>query len=89
VVLEAMTVGTPVVATSVGGVPSVVRNDDTGVLVPSGEPEVLADAVIEILDDPERAARLAQRARTLAIAEHGIEGMVAATEAVYRDLLRG
>lgn len=89
VVLEAMTVGTPVVATSVGGVPSVIRNDDTGVLVPSGEPEVLADAVIEILDDPERAARLAQRAQTLAIAEHGIEGMVAATEAVYRDVLRG
>ena len=87
VVLEAMTVGTPVVATSVGGVPSAVIDGDTGILVPPGRPGALATAVAGLLSDPERGAALARRAKALALARYGLERMVRANEAVYREVL--
>lgn len=89
VVLEAMTLGTPVVATSVGGVPSVVVDGETGVLVPPGRPSELADAMANLLRDRNRAATLADRARVLAVEGHGLERMVRANEAVYAAVLRG
>ena len=54
VAIEAMSVGLPVVARSVGGLASVVDDGVTGRLVSSGDPEVLADAVNYILDDNDR-----------------------------------
>jgi glycosyltransferase involved in cell wall biosynthesis len=88
VVLEAMTLGTPVVATSVGGVPSVIVDGETGLLIPPGRPSELADAVAALLGDRERAAALAGRARTLAVEGYGLERMVRANEAVYTAVLR-
>lgn len=59
--LEAMAAGAPVVATSVGGVPEIIRHEDNGLLVPAGEAEPLARALIRLLSDPEDARRLAAR----------------------------
>jgi glycosyltransferase involved in cell wall biosynthesis len=62
--LEAMAAGVPVVATCVGGNPEVVVHGETGVLVPPGAPEALADAMLWMLHQPrarERMARLARR----------------------------
>lgn len=58
VALEAMVFGKPVVATRVGGVPEVVVDGETGLVVPSGDPRALGEAMIRVLGDGEAAARL-------------------------------
>lgn len=60
---ECMANDTPLVATAVGGVPDVIENGRTGVLVPRRDPDALAHALIGILTDPERARALAAAAR--------------------------
>jgi glycosyltransferase involved in cell wall biosynthesis len=57
-VVEALAVGTPVIATDVGGVAEVVRDGENGLLVPPGDPAALADAVRRYLGDDELRARL-------------------------------
>jgi glycosyltransferase involved in cell wall biosynthesis len=85
-ILEAMALRRPVVATAVGGVPSVVRHEVTGLLVPPGDPEELAAALVRALTSPdaktwgEEAARLVDR-------DFGLHRMVAAYEGVYREVL--
>jgi glycosyltransferase involved in cell wall biosynthesis len=64
VLLEAMAAGTPVIATSVGGVPDVLDTGRAGRLVPYGDPAALARALREVLDDPTGTARLVEAART-------------------------
>ena len=66
-ILEALACGTPVVATAVGGVVEEIRScdasaDPTGILVPGGRADLLADAVIRLLGDPELGMRLADNA---------------------------
>jgi glycosyltransferase involved in cell wall biosynthesis len=61
--LEAMAVGLPVVAASVGGLAEVVADGHSGTLVPPDEPEALADALAELLKDPDRAARMGAAGR--------------------------
>jgi glycosyltransferase involved in cell wall biosynthesis len=63
VVLEAMEAGVPVVASAVSGIPEVVVDGETGWLVPPEDPEALADALGEVLTDPEEARRRGQAGR--------------------------
>jgi len=62
-VLEAFAAGLPVVSTDTGGIAAMVRDGETGLLVPPGDPAALAKAVTGLLDDPDRARLLARRAR--------------------------
>ncbi len=64
VVLEAMALGTPCVATPVTGIPEVVNDGVTGLLVPERAPEALAQALARVLDSPSLAVSLARAART-------------------------
>ena len=83
--LEAMAAGKAVVASRVGGVPELVKQDENGLLVPPGDEEALADALLQLVRDPARNARLgangAQRVRAFdwdAIAEQYLEVYAAA-----------
>jgi glycosyltransferase involved in cell wall biosynthesis len=61
-VVEALAVGTPVVATEVGGVPELVRDGENGLLVPPGDPGALADAIRRVVAEPGLRERLAEAA---------------------------
>ena len=61
-VLEAMASGVPVVSTNVGGVPFILRENVTGLMVPAGNPQAMASAVLRLLGNPELAGRLAAAA---------------------------
>lgn len=63
VIVEAMATGVPVVSTAVSGIPEMVVDNETGLLVPSRDPAGLADAMLRLLTDPELGRRLAGNAR--------------------------
>lgn len=66
-VVEACAMGLPVVATAVGGVPDLLEDGRTGLLVPDGDVEAMAQAVIRLLRDPELARRLSYFGREMAL----------------------
>jgi glycosyltransferase involved in cell wall biosynthesis len=88
VLIEAMAMGKPMVATDAGGVPEIVIPDETGLLVPPGQPEALAAAVLSLLRDPERAARLGEAGRRRAEGVFSLERHVDGVEHVYQNLLQ-
>jgi glycosyltransferase involved in cell wall biosynthesis len=65
VIAEAMAIGVPVVSTDVSGIPELVRQEKTGLLVPPRDPQALAAALARLLAAPDLAARLAREARAL------------------------
>jgi glycosyltransferase involved in cell wall biosynthesis len=85
--VEAMAAGKPVVASAVSGLRDVVRPGRNGVLVPPGDPDALSRAVLDLLNDSDRARRLGEAAREDA-ESYGVEAMVARLEALYDRLLR-
>lgn len=62
-IIEAMAVGLPVVATNVGGIPEIVINGVNGILVSPENPQALADAIKDLIDNPDKRKRLAEKAR--------------------------
>lgn len=70
VIMEAMASGLPVVASAVDGIPELVRDGETGTLVPPGDPERLADAILTLLHDPALARRMVEAGRQLVVARH-------------------
>lgn len=86
--IEAAASGIPTVATDVGGVPEVVLDGLTGLLVPPRDPAALAEAVLRLLREPELASRLADAARKRAVIEFDPHVMVASTLAVYQAQMR-
>lgn len=87
IVQEALRAARPIVATSVGGIPE-LTGVDAALLVPPGDPGMLATAVLTVLDDPALAARLAAAAAGRAAALPTPATAVAAALACYRRLAR-
>ncbi len=87
VVIEAMAMAKPVVATEAGGVPEIVRHGETGFLVPPAQPGALAEAVLTLLKDAERAARFGAAGRRRAEGVFSLRQHVNAVEALYGEIL--
>ena len=85
-VMEYMEAGLPVVATAVGGLPQMIHEGVHGVLVPRRDPAALADAVEELLADPERRRELGAAGRARRGAEYDLGDMVARIEQLYEQL---
>jgi alpha-maltose-1-phosphate synthase len=86
--LEAMACGTAVVGTRVGGIPEVVADGETGLLVPPEDPEALAVALNVLLRDPGRARAMGQAGRARAVAEFGWDAIAAQTAGLYAELTK-
>jgi glycosyltransferase involved in cell wall biosynthesis len=87
VLLEAMAAGRPIVASRVATIPEVVADGETGLLVPAGDPLALADALAQLAEDPDRAARMGEAGRERLRRQFSVEKMVGDTELLYRELL--
>jgi glycosyltransferase involved in cell wall biosynthesis len=83
--MEATTMGLPIVATSVGGVPQVVTDDVEGLVVPPGDPERLADALQRVAADPGLRERLGKAAREKS-AMFDVTGASREIEGIYREI---
>jgi glycosyltransferase involved in cell wall biosynthesis len=86
--LEAMVSGVPVVATRVGGVPEVVINDETGLLVEAKDSDALAVAIERLINNHELRQRLSQKAKEYVRKNFNIKAIVGQTEKLYDELLR-
>jgi len=86
--LEAMACGTAVVASAVGGIPEVVSDGETGLLVPPDDPDALAAALNALIGDPLRAAAFGRAGRERAVAEFGWQAVAAQTAGLYAELAR-
>ena len=89
VLLEAMALGRPIVATRVGGVDEMIEDGTSGVLVPPADKKALAEAVIHLLGRPDKGRGLGQMARKQVARRFPIEGMVKRTEKLYEELCAG
>jgi glycosyltransferase involved in cell wall biosynthesis len=85
-VLEAMAIGKPVVATRAGGLPEIVDHEKTGLLVPPGNSDALAAAVLVLLQDPARATAMGQAGQSR-VALFSVEKMMEQLTQVYGAVL--
>jgi len=88
VILEAMGAGLPVVATRVGGIPELVEEGRTGLLVEPGDDEDLAGAIAELVDHPERARAMGVRGRVRVTEQFQLDDVVRRFEDTFTTLLR-
>ncbi len=85
VVLEAMSCGLPIVSTSVGGVPELVRHRESGILVEPNNPSQLAEALVSVLKDEQTRRAMGIRSRETILKDKTVEKMAGATEKVLLE----
>lgn len=88
VILEAGAVGKPAVATKVGGVPEIIKDGVTGILVPSKDPEVMARAVVELLNDKARRDAMGRAAKEWVCSNFSDKKMVERLDEIYRKVTK-
>ena len=87
-VLEAMAAGKPVVATAVGGVPELIEDGKTGILVPPRNPETLAKGILRLVKDADLRQRMGKAARERAQERFDISRTAREYETLYLRLLK-
>jgi len=87
--LEALACGLPVIATSVGGNPEVIRHLETGWLVPPNDPGTLAEAIVTLLEDEKLQGKLRENARAHAVRNYSLVTMADRLLDLYRQVLEG
>lgn len=86
VLIEALSYGRPVIASAVGGIPDIVRDGQTGLLVPPGDAEALAAAVERYIDDPALATALAEAGRRHVEQRFSWDAITAELVRLYADV---
>lgn len=81
-----MAAGRPVIASRVGGLPEMVEDGRTGLLVPPGDARAVAEALRRMLPDPAAARRMGAAARARFLDQFHVDRMVEQTALIYRDL---
>ncbi len=84
----AMAAGVPPVATRVGGVPEVVEDGKTGLLIPPGDSYSLANGIATLLEDRVLARQMGESAREVVVSRFSLTGMVQAYQEIYAGLIR-
>jgi glycosyltransferase involved in cell wall biosynthesis len=87
--IEAMAAGCPVVATRVGGLPDLIRDGETGYLVPPGDAQAVAEAWLRLLRQPWLARGMGETARQAAQERFSAPRLIGDMERLYLELLRG
>ena len=87
VVLEAFSLKKPVIATPVGGIPEIVQDGKTGLLVNPGDIDALAKAIESLADNPEKAEEMGNNAYAHIAAHHTVEKQAEHYLAVYKQIL--
>jgi glycosyltransferase involved in cell wall biosynthesis len=85
--LESMSAGLPVVATAVGGNREIIENEDNGLLVPPGNPQALAAAILRVIRDPQLAKELARAGQEDMRMRFSFERLIAELEHLYKEHL--
>jgi glycosyltransferase involved in cell wall biosynthesis len=88
-VVEAMAMGKAVVATTTGGLPEVVAQGETGLLVPPGDVESLAATVVSLLEDRVRREQMGRCGRARAQERFSLDASVMHMEQLYGEVLAG
>ena len=88
-VLQYQAMARPVVASTAGGIPEVVQDEQTGLLCPINDSVAVAAAVGRLLDRPELAARLGRAGRRQVEEKHSLAAMASSTLELYRNIYRG
>ena len=86
--LEAMAAGKPLVGTNVGGIPQIIADGETGILVPPRSPEELAHAVISLLDDDKKRHSMGLNARKRAESEFSWQIIARKTQILYQRVIQ-
>ncbi len=87
-VCEGMAAGLPIVATATGGIPEVLRHEESGLLIERQRPDRLAAAVLRLIGDPGECTRLGAGARRFIEQEYSLRAATARLEAVYESMVR-
>jgi glycosyltransferase involved in cell wall biosynthesis len=87
VLLESLSMNRPILATNVGGVPDIVEDRVTGRLLEAGDVNGIAAGLLELVQHPEQASRLAAAGRQAVVDKFQFARRVERIEALYRDVM--
>ncbi|MCB0687115.1 MAG: glycosyltransferase family 4 protein [Saprospiraceae bacterium] len=85
---EAMMLGIPIVSTNVGGIPSMIKEDEEGLLVQDGDPYAMAGAILSLIKDENRSVELAGRARKRAHQRHNRTEILSRVLTIYSQIIQ-
>jgi len=88
-VLECMALGKPCLCTDVGGIPDIVRDGETGILVKPGDPQSASASLTGLLSDSSMRERLGKTAQTMILERYNLDSLVVRVKRMYADSLEG
>jgi L-malate glycosyltransferase len=84
--LEAMSMGKPIISTCVGGIPEIIKDGHNGLLVPPRDPKELSDACLKLLNEPQLSVTLASNAKNDSEQLHSLRNSVSETITLYKEI---